>query len=244
MSYNLRSEKTIFRKFFSITPKLPLALGLIFQSGHAMETIDQEQREFKLFEESQPEKSCLRDCCDFIIQSSRDILDKSLGISNFEQGLQTIASDRNAYNEGMMRDPFIIIGDKEVDITDWAVDFTDSNLTILPTTIGNLCELQVLELSHNQLTTLPYEIGNLGELRYLTLDRNPLKGNEAQWARTLENDYELDAFRFFYQTRGDIIIKSGLLKLAYQCDSNFMLAGFPVEVIDYIRYLYIKTRLG
>ncbi|EMM78569.1 leucine rich repeat protein [Leptospira santarosai str. 2000030832] len=48
-----------------------------------------------------------------------------------------------------------------------------NQLTTLPEEIGNLQNLQTLNLNNNQLTTLPKEIGKLQKLKWLDLSGNP-----------------------------------------------------------------------
>ncbi|BBI17659.1 leucine-rich repeat domain-containing protein [Neochlamydia sp. S13] len=47
-------------------------------------------------------------------------------------------------------------------------------LTFLPPEIGQLSQLQKLDLNNNQLTTLPAEIGQLSQLKELKLEKNQL----------------------------------------------------------------------
>ena len=49
------------------------------------------------------------------------------------------------------------------------------NLTKIPKEIGNLTNLQELDLSNNKLTEIPKEIGNLTNLQILNLGHNRLK---------------------------------------------------------------------
>jgi len=57
--------------------------------------------------------------------------------------------------------------------------YSESNesicLNTLPTTIGNLRNLQILDLSHNKLKSLPDYVGNLKNLQTLDLSSNELK---------------------------------------------------------------------
>ena len=50
----------------------------------------------------------------------------------------------------------------------------NNQLNSLPVEIGNLINLQYLDLVNNQLNSLPVEIGNLINLQYLDLDNNQL----------------------------------------------------------------------
>ncbi len=54
------------------------------------------------------------------------------------------------------------------------LDLGDLRLKHLPPQIGNLVELQALNLRNNHLTTLPAEMKSLKKIRLLGLDRNPL----------------------------------------------------------------------
>lgn len=54
------------------------------------------------------------------------------------------------------------------------LNLTDLSITELPSEIGKLSSLQYLILSDNELSTLPSEIGNLSSLRSLALYRNQL----------------------------------------------------------------------
>lgn len=49
-----------------------------------------------------------------------------------------------------------------------------SKLTELPESLGQLTQLQALDLSNNQLTTLPDSLGQLTKLQSLNLSHNPL----------------------------------------------------------------------
>ncbi|MGE8712175.1 leucine-rich repeat domain-containing protein, partial [Leptospira interrogans] len=60
-----------------------------------------------------------------------------------------------------------------------------NQLTILPNEIGQLKNLQVLELNNNQLTTLSKEIGQLKNLKRLELDNNQLSSEEKERIRKL-----------------------------------------------------------
>jgi Leucine-rich repeat (LRR) protein len=51
----------------------------------------------------------------------------------------------------------------------------ETNMSVLPPTIGNLVNLQELSLDRNQLVTLPPEIGKLTNLQVLVLDKNKLQ---------------------------------------------------------------------
>ena len=54
------------------------------------------------------------------------------------------------------------------------LDLLSNELTLLPPEIGNLTNLQKLELEYNQLTSLPPEIGNLTNLQQLSVSDNQL----------------------------------------------------------------------
>ncbi len=56
----------------------------------------------------------------------------------------------------------------------YELDFSNSNLTLLPPEIGQLEALLVLRLENNHLTSLPKEIGQLGALMVLRLENNRL----------------------------------------------------------------------
>jgi internalin A len=56
------------------------------------------------------------------------------------------------------------------------LDLSDNQLTLLPSEISRLTELTTLDLSRNQLTTLPSEIGRLMALKELYLQQNPALG--------------------------------------------------------------------
>ncbi|WP_173647339.1 leucine-rich repeat domain-containing protein, partial [Leptospira interrogans] len=53
-----------------------------------------------------------------------------------------------------------------------------NQLTTLPEGIGQLKNLQTLDLDSNQLTTLPQEIGQLQNLQELFLNNNQLSSQE------------------------------------------------------------------
>ncbi|MBN1462398.1 MAG: leucine-rich repeat domain-containing protein [Paludibacteraceae bacterium] len=49
---------------------------------------------------------------------------------------------------------------------------SDNQMTGVPAEIGQLDDLEVLDLSNNELTGLPYELGNLKNLKTLNLSGN------------------------------------------------------------------------
>jgi Leucine-rich repeat (LRR) protein len=51
----------------------------------------------------------------------------------------------------------------------------EQSISFLPDELGQLAQLQTLQLEYNQLTELPIWIGSLGNLRSLTLDNNKIK---------------------------------------------------------------------
>jgi Leucine-rich repeat (LRR) protein len=53
------------------------------------------------------------------------------------------------------------------------LDLYYNQLTVLPPEIGNLSNLDFLDISDNQLTSLPLEIGSLSNLVELHLEDNP-----------------------------------------------------------------------
>ncbi len=55
------------------------------------------------------------------------------------------------------------------------LDFYQQQLTNLPDSLGNICDLVSLRLVDNRLTTLPESIGNLTKLRELRLYKNQFK---------------------------------------------------------------------
>ena len=58
---------------------------------------------------------------------------------------------------------------------DIVLDWDGKRLTSVPKEIGQLTNLQELDLNHNNLTSLPKEIGQLTNLKYLNLNYNKLK---------------------------------------------------------------------
>lgn len=56
------------------------------------------------------------------------------------------------------------------------INLSRNKLTMIPTEIGTLKQLQELNLSQNKINVLPNEIGDLGSLEVLVLDRNQLSG--------------------------------------------------------------------
>ncbi|MGH8885988.1 MAG: leucine-rich repeat domain-containing protein, partial [Egibacteraceae bacterium] len=56
-----------------------------------------------------------------------------------------------------------------------ALSLAFNQLTALPPQIGQLANLQTLDLRGNQLTALPAELGDLPETLLLALDGNPLR---------------------------------------------------------------------
>ena len=69
----------------------------------------------------------------------------------------------------------IKIGEEEFGIESKEVILNYKNLTALPKSIGNLTNLETLDLANNKLTALPDSIGNLTNLKILKLDMNDLK---------------------------------------------------------------------
>jgi Leucine-rich repeat (LRR) protein len=49
---------------------------------------------------------------------------------------------------------------------------SNNQLTGVPAEVGQLSNLENLNLSNNQLTGLPYELGNLGNLKLLNISGN------------------------------------------------------------------------
>ena len=68
----------------------------------------------------------------------------------------------------------VTILDKEYDINLKRLFISRSQLSSLPTIIGNLINLEELVLSHNKLSSLPAVIGNLINLKILDLSNNKL----------------------------------------------------------------------
>ena len=50
----------------------------------------------------------------------------------------------------------------------------NNEIKSLPSKIGNLINLQILDCSNNQIESLPSEIGNLVNLRELYCNNNPI----------------------------------------------------------------------
>jgi hypothetical protein len=69
----------------------------------------------------------------------------------------------------------IKIGEEKFGIESKEVILNYKNLTTLPKSIGNLTNLETLDLADNKLTALPDSIGNLTNLKILKLDMNDLK---------------------------------------------------------------------
>ncbi|MCA9391129.1 MAG: leucine-rich repeat domain-containing protein [Candidatus Magasanikbacteria bacterium] len=53
------------------------------------------------------------------------------------------------------------------------LNISDNNMTGLPAELGQLTQLEVLDASNNQLSGLPMELGNLNNLREFNLKGNP-----------------------------------------------------------------------
>ena len=64
--------------------------------------------------------------------------------------------------------------DKEYTPLDTIIYLTSIELTEVPSCIGNLSNLELLQLIENQLTSLPESIGNLSNLGLLRLQGNQL----------------------------------------------------------------------
>lgn len=67
-----------------------------------------------------------------------------------------------------------------------------NQITILPTEVLQLQNLQELYLSENQFTSLPKEIGQLKNLQRLELDSNPLSSKEKEKVVKLLPNCEID----------------------------------------------------
>lgn len=52
------------------------------------------------------------------------------------------------------------------------LNLSDNNFTGVPAEVGQLSELEILNLSNNQLTGLPNELGNLSNLKLLNVSGN------------------------------------------------------------------------
>jgi Leucine-rich repeat (LRR) protein len=65
-----------------------------------------------------------------------------------------------------------------VEVSQWEsmrnLNLSSSNLTSLPSTVGELQSLRILRLSHNRLTSLPADLGRLQQLEVLAADHNLL----------------------------------------------------------------------
>jgi len=59
------------------------------------------------------------------------------------------------------------------------LDFSQNQLTTIPTTIGNLTSLKTFNLSYNELTILPQELENLTSLTLLYVNSNQIIDTEA-----------------------------------------------------------------
>jgi Leucine-rich repeat (LRR) protein len=60
-----------------------------------------------------------------------------------------------------------------------SLDLAENQLTALPESLGQLTLLDRLDLSENRLTTLPESLGQLGALKQLFLHENPVLGLSA-----------------------------------------------------------------
>jgi len=107
-----------------------------------------------------------------------------------------------------------------------------NQLTNLPVEIGNLTNLQYLNLQNNQLTKLPAEIGNLTNLKELFLSQNQLTNLPAEILkiknslRIDETSYEINNMN--YDTK--IIVFTNLIK---------QITNLPIS----LKKLWIKKKI-
>lgn len=106
--------------------------------------------------------------------------------------------------------------DVPVDIK--VLDLSGSNLTgSLKSEIGQLGELQVLNLSGNQFTGLPAEIGRLEKLEVINLSQNPITGLPYELGN-LKNLKSLDLSGTMYAPQDLAIIQEQLPELIVVTD--------------------------
>ena len=95
---------------------------------------------------------------------------RASALAAIKEAARTGATELNLINEGLTTLPSEV--GQLVNLQ--TLDLADNQLTTLPPEIGQLVNLQSLILQHNQLTTLPPEIGQLVNLQSLDLRSNQL----------------------------------------------------------------------
>ena len=86
-------------------------------------------------------------------------------------------------------------GATELDLSVKWTDEKSPQLYELPESIGQLVQLQSLNLSNNKLLVLPESLGNLVQLHSLNLSRNKV----VIWPKSLSNLVKLENLNLHYQ---------------------------------------------
>jgi len=132
----------------------------------------------------------------------------------------------------------ISIGNKKYILNTKKIDFKCKNLKQIPEEIGNLQQLQKLNLSYNQLTEMPKEIGNLQQLQKLNLSYNQL----TEMPKEIGNLQQLRKLYLFHNRLPEIPKEIGNLQQLQKLNlSSNQLTEIPKEIrnLQQLQTLYL-----
>ena len=119
------------------------------------------------------------------------------------------------------------------------MDLSGLNLTELPDSIGQLSELEELELQENRLNTLPESIGQLVRLGTLNIDDNQLIALPESMAQLKALTWlRADDNRF--PTFPDVIPRLGQLRYLYVSGHGFTELPESIGQLTGLRWLYLR----